>query len=291
MTEPLRLRARVDAPLDTVRHALTDAAELRVWLAEHAQVDLPGRYEFWGRYTPDGAEPRQRVLHADDHSIRLEWTVHGTATTAELAIEPETETSTLISVSQSHVDWHEAILETGLAELSTFWSLAITNLIAHLEGRELPPRCDYSSCEQQAHIDIAASPGRVWEALMDPEIFQQWFGARMDVEPHVGGRWAMGGFDSATDHAKIIELEKERKVTMEFSDMVSTWELEGSAGKTRLTFVQSGFDEPPYAGWAGWLGGVAELRRFLEMPDWRPMWVGVDMPGAPDDMLVVEGEG
>jgi uncharacterized protein YndB with AHSA1/START domain len=291
MTEPLRLRARVDAPLDTVRRALTDAAELRVWLAEHAETDLPERFEFWGRYTPDGAEPRQRVLHADDHSIRLEWTVHGTATTAELAIEPETATSTLISVSQSHVDWREAILETGLAELSTFWSLAITNLIAHLEGRELPPRCDYSSREQQAHIDIAATPDRVWEALMDPEIFQQWFGARMDVEPHVGGRWAMGGFDSGTDNAKIIELEKERKVTMEFSDMVSTWELEGSAGRTRLTFVQSGFDEPPYAGWAGWLGGVAELRRFLEMPDWRPMWVGVDMPGAPADMLVVEGEG
>jgi uncharacterized protein YndB with AHSA1/START domain len=288
MTDLLRLRARVDAPLDDVRRALTDATALRVWLAEHAEADLPGRYEFWGRYTPDGTEPHQRVLHADDHSIRLEWTVRGTPTTAELAIEPESDASTLISVTQSHVDWVEAVQEKGLAELSTFWTLAITNLVAYLEDRELTPLCDYSSREMRAHVDLAASPDRVWHALMDPETFKRWFGASMDVEPHVGGRWAMGGFEHGTPPAKIVELEQDRKVTMEFHDMVSTWELEGSAGKTRLTFVYSGFDEPPYAGWVGWLSGVAELRRFLEMPDWRPMWLDVEMPGVPDDMVFVE---
>ena len=45
------------APPEAVHAALTDAAALRVWLAEHAEVALPDRYEFWGRYTPDGAEP------------------------------------------------------------------------------------------------------------------------------------------------------------------------------------------------------------------------------------------
>jgi uncharacterized protein YndB with AHSA1/START domain len=54
MTEPLILRARLAAPVAEVRRALTDPAALRVWLAEHAEVDLPHRYEFWGRYTPDG---------------------------------------------------------------------------------------------------------------------------------------------------------------------------------------------------------------------------------------------
>lgn len=288
MNDTLRLRARVDAPLDAVRRALTDAAALRIWLAEHAEVDLPARYEFWGRYTPDGAAPHQRVLHADDLTVRLEWTVEGQATTAELAIAPETDASTLISVSQSHVDWREAVLDKGLAALSTFWSLAITNLIAYLEGRELTPRCDYSSREMRAQVDIAATRERVWESLMDPEIFQRWFGARMDVEPHVGGRWAMGGFDEeGGPPATIVELDPGHKVTMEWPDLVSTWELEESGGKTRLTFVHSGFDEPPYAGWAGWLGGVAELRRFLEIPDWRPMWLGVEMPGAPDGLVIV----
>ena len=284
MNETLRLRARVDAPLATVRDALTDVAALRVWLAEHAEVDLPARYEFWGRYTPDGAEPHQRVLHADENTIRLEWTVQGEATTAELAIEPESDTATVISVSQSHVDWHEAVREQGLAALSTFWSLAVTNLIAYLEGREPTPRVDYTSREMNEHIDIAAEPGEVWESLMNPEIFQRWFGARIDIEPHVGGRWAMGGFDVSEDVAKIVELEPGRKVTMAWSDMVTTWELAGSAGRTRLTFVQSGFDEPPYAGWGGWLGGLAELRRYHEIPDWRPMWLAVDMPGLPNEI-------
>ena len=42
MTEPdLRLRAVVPARPKVVYEALTDPAALRVWLAEHADVDLP----------------------------------------------------------------------------------------------------------------------------------------------------------------------------------------------------------------------------------------------------------
>jgi uncharacterized protein YndB with AHSA1/START domain len=78
MTEPdLRLRAVVPAPPKVVYEALTDPAALRVWLAEHADVDLPGKYEFWGRFTPDGAKPHQRVLHVDERTIRFAWTVGG----------------------------------------------------------------------------------------------------------------------------------------------------------------------------------------------------------------------
>ena len=48
-----------------------------------------------------------------------------------------------------------------------------------------------------------------------------------------------------------------------------------SGGKTRLTFVMSGFDEanPPYGAWLGWLSGVASLRRFNEQKDWQSIWV------------------
>ena len=42
----LRLRAVVPAPPNIVYEALTDPAALRVWLAEHADVQLPGKYEF-----------------------------------------------------------------------------------------------------------------------------------------------------------------------------------------------------------------------------------------------------
>src|SRR5215510_591861 len=99
MTEPdLRLRAVVPAPPKVVYEALTDPAALRVWLAEHADVDLPGKYEFWGRYTPDGAEPHQRVLHVDEHTIRFAWTVEGVETTSEFQLaEDEDEDGTLVT--------------------------------------------------------------------------------------------------------------------------------------------------------------------------------------------------
>jgi uncharacterized protein YndB with AHSA1/START domain len=78
VTEPdLRVRAVVPAPPKVVYEALTDPAALRAWLAGHAGVDLPGTYQFWGRYPPDGAQPHQRVLHADERTIRFAWTPAG----------------------------------------------------------------------------------------------------------------------------------------------------------------------------------------------------------------------
>ena len=101
MIEPdLRLRAVVPAPPMTVYEALTDPAALRVWLAEHANVELPGTYEFWGRCTPDGAVPRQRVLHVDEHTIRFAWTVGGVETTVQFELA-EDEDSTLVTLSQT----------------------------------------------------------------------------------------------------------------------------------------------------------------------------------------------
>jgi Activator of Hsp90 ATPase homolog 1-like protein len=108
----------------------------------------------------------------------------------------------------------------------------------------------------------------------------------MEIEPAVGGRWAMGGFDVENSVARIVELEPDRRVVLDWGSMVSTWELEGSEGQTRLTFVHSGFTgHPPYAGWIGWLAGASELRRFHEMPGWRPMWVEYGIPGTPEGVL------
>jgi uncharacterized protein YndB with AHSA1/START domain len=144
MTEQseLRLRAVMPAPPEAVHAALTDAAALRVWLTEHAEVALPDRYEFWGRYTPDGAEPHQRVLHASERTLRLAWTVDGVETTVELTLtenEPEHEADhadaggTLLTLTQSDLpSFAEILADTAgpRGELQTFWSVAIANLAA-----------------------------------------------------------------------------------------------------------------------------------------------------------------
>jgi uncharacterized protein YndB with AHSA1/START domain len=294
MTEPdLRLRAVVPASPKVVYEALTDPAALRVWLAEHADVDLPGKYEFWGRFTPDGAEPHQRVLHVDERTIRFAWTLDGVETTTQIEVA-EDEDGTLVTLSQSDLPSFEDVLADkagARGALQTFWSLAIANLADYLAGRELTPTCDFTSSELHASVVIDAAPDTVFDSMIQPEVFRKWFGANVDIEPYVGGRFAMGGFELDPGGAKFVEFEPGRKATLLFADGESTsWELEGSDGKTRLTMMHSGFDpaNPPYPGWAGWLGGIAGLRRHHELPRRRSIWRQVEIAGVPAGMFAID---
>jgi uncharacterized protein YndB with AHSA1/START domain len=294
MIEPdMRLRAVVPAPPATVYEALTDPAALRVWLAEHAEVELPGKYEFWGRFTPDGAEPHQRVLYVDERTIRFAWTVEGVETTAEFQLD-EDEDGTLVTLSQTDLPSFEDILADkagARGAVQTFWSLAIANLADYLSGRELTPKCDFTSADLRASVVIDAAPEAVFESIIQPEHFRRWFGVNVDIEPYLGGRFAMGGFDLDPGGIKFVEFEPGSKATLRHADgMTDSWELEGSDGKTRLTLVESGFDpaNPPYAGWGGWLGGIAELRRYHEVPHWRSIWRQIEIAGIPEGMFTID---
>jgi uncharacterized protein YndB with AHSA1/START domain len=296
MTEPndLRLRALLPAPPEAVYAALTDAAALRVWLAEHAEVALPDRYEFWGRYTPDGAEPHQRLLYVDERTLRFAWTIDDVESTVSFELA-EDEGRTLLTLSQSDLpSFADVLADTAGARgaLQTFWSLAISNLADHLSGRELTPKCDFTSAELHASVVIDAAPEAVFDSLTQSEQFCKWSGANVDIEPYVGGRFAMGGFELDPEGARFVEFEPGRKATLRFPDGITQgWELAGSDGRTRLTFVQSGFDpdNPPYPGWIGWLGGVAELRRYHEVPQWSTLWRQLEFPGVPAGMLSIDG--
>ncbi|TDD09602.1 SRPBCC domain-containing protein [Nonomuraea deserti] len=276
MTEPMIIRVRVQAPLKTVRHALTDPAALRVWLAEHAEVALPATFGFWGRTIPEGDAPHQRPLHADERTLRFAWLLDGEETTTEFTLEEDGD-ATIVSVSQTHFDFQDVITGKSIrGVLQTFWCCALANLAEHLEGRELTPKVDFSTSEMRAQITIDASPSDVFDSLTDSEAVTRWFGYPVDIEPYVGGRFAMGGLANNPDPAKVVELEPARKLSVDWGDTgIGTWELEGSGGKTRMTMVQSGFDEdrPPYAAWGGFLSGLAELRRYHEVADWTPMFL------------------
>jgi uncharacterized protein YndB with AHSA1/START domain len=289
----LRLRAVVPAPVKVTYEALTDPAALRVWLAEHANVDLPGTYEFWGRHTPDGAAPHQRVLHVDERTIRFAWTIDGVETTSQFEVA-EDDDGTLVTLSQTDLPSFEVAIADKAGSrgaLSTFWQLAIANLADYLAGRELTPKCDFTSAELRASIVIDAAPEAVFDSMTQPEYFRRWFGANVDIEPYVGGRFAMGGFEIDPGGAKFVEFEPGRKATLRYADgMLDSWELAGSDGKTRLTVVQSGFDpaNPPYPGWAGWLAGLAGLRRHHELPHGRSIWRQVEIAGVPEGMFAID---
>ncbi|WP_416900935.1 SRPBCC domain-containing protein [Micromonospora echinospora] len=276
MTEPMTIRARLDAPLKTVHHALTDPAELRTWLTEHAEVELPDRYAFWGRNTPEGDAPHQRLLHADDHDLRFTWLLGGEETTTTINLAEDGPDATVLTLTQTHFDFAEAISGSNIrGVLQTWWSLGIANLAAHLEGRSLLPKVDFTSADLRGELLIDAPMDAVYTSLTDSEQASAWFGYPIGIEPWVGGRYAMGGFESGYA-AKVVDLEPGRRMSVDWGPTgVTTWELDESEGRTRLTFVQSGFDEqnPPYGAWGGSVSGLAELRRFHEMPDWRPIWL------------------
>ncbi|MFU8854706.1 SRPBCC domain-containing protein [Micromonospora sp. SL1-18] len=280
MSDLLTIRVRLAAPAERVWRALTDPTELRVWFAEHAEVELPHRYAFWGRYTPEGDAPHQRLLHADERSLRFAWVLDGVETTSEIEVTPQGD-DTELTLRQSHFVFAEALDGSTIrGVLQTWWSLTLANLNAYLEGRPLLPRTDFTSADLRGELVIDAPMDRVWTSLTDSEQASSWFGYPIGIEPWVGGRYAMGGFESGYA-AKVVDLEPGRKMSVDWGPTgVITWELAESGGKTRLTFVQSGFDEgnPPYAAWSGSVAGLSELRRFHEVPDWQPIWLAEELP-------------
>jgi uncharacterized protein YndB with AHSA1/START domain len=272
MTEPLVLQVRAKAGIDDVRQALTDPKALNLWLGEHSTVDLPGTFEFWGRYIPEGDAPHQRVLGYDGSTLTLAWTLGGEETITEITLTSDGDDATVVKLSQTGFDYADAISGANIrGVLQTFWSLAFANLVDHLDGRELTTRPDFTSPVFAGEALIDAPVAQVYSSLTESEKASAWFGYPVEIDLRKGGRFAMGGFDAGPG-VEIVDLVEGRKMSMDWGDGgISTWELAESDGKTRLTFVMSGFDEsnPPYGAWLGWLSGVAALRRYNELPDWK----------------------
>src|SRR5688572_8760461 len=210
----MKKRIRIAAPLRAVHRALTDPAALRVWLAEQAEVDLPGRYEFWGRFTPNGEVPHQRLLHADDSSLRFDWELDGVVTSVDIGLAAEPgpggdSESTLLTLTQTEVPgWPEILTTAGNRSLMhTYWALALANLADYAEGRAPVARCDFTSAVLRSEVLIDADRLAVYASLTEPEQFSQWSGVKVEAELRPGGRWAMGGFEANPHPAHVIDIQ------------------------------------------------------------------------------------
>ncbi|WP_020666957.1 SRPBCC family protein [Amycolatopsis nigrescens] len=289
MTELLQLRARLAATPPAVYSALTEATALTTWLAEYADISLPQRrFEFWGRYTPQGARGRQRLLEAErDRLLKFAWTLDGKATTAEIRLAPDGRDGTELTVVQDGAPTLEELMaptgrRDGLHSLHTFWGLAIAGLAEYVEGRELTPKCDFGpdrAAEIRIEVTVGAPADEVFESLIDPVRIGRWFGWEAEVEPRLGGRMTLGA------DGRIFEFEPGRKLAYGDGEMVVRWELAESGGGTRLTFVQSGFEpgelDNAAQHEAGWLAGIAELKRMHELGErWQPLTT--ELPADPE---------
>jgi uncharacterized protein YndB with AHSA1/START domain len=276
------LRVSIGARPAAVYAALTDAAALRAWLAEHAEVALDdGVFEFWGRYTPEGERGRQRLLSFEpDRRLSFSWTLQGATTEVGVALEDQ-DAGTLLSLTHSGVPPRPSGDSYWVRDLLM---LSLANLASYCEGRAIGPRCDFtafSAEEARASVEITAAPGEVFASLIEPAQLNRWIADKAEVEPQVGGR-----YDFGWDHGpvKILELEPDRVLAYSWrhswedgqgpGSTVVRWELEGSQGRTHLTIVHSGFGAGRRTeGYQlGWMEFLASLKRMHEVgPAWRPV--------------------
>lgn len=279
-------RIHIAAPPAAVFRALTDPAALVVWLDEHADVSLAeGRYDFWGRYSLAGERGRKRLLaHEPDRRLRFAWQIGGEEMEQDFALQPEGDAGTLLTLTNSNIPDRDGAEPASL----DFWAMALDNLADYAEERTHGGHIDLSTPAGQegwAGVQVAATPAQVWAALTEPDQLNRWMAvdAKVDLQP--GGRYDLGW-----DHGpvKILDLEPRRVLSYSWEwaaekDTVVRWELEGSAGQTRVTIVHSGFADPKHAAGyrLGWQAFLTTLKRMLEGgATWRPQEMVEAAPAA-----------
>lgn len=232
MTE-LRMRFAVQVPPERVWRALTEVDELEAWFCEHAEVDLAkGTYDFWGRYTIDnpGRDAGRHEVLGIDHgqALRIVWKFRGADTTVELTVDFDENDACHVAVLHSDLpewQWDDG----GTPE--NFWDTVLgTNLVGWLEGGDAGYRYDFStrpSGDYQLSVDINSPTESVWRAVREQV-------ATWEVQDRHSDR-----------PLEILNLVEGRELThtLPFGSQVVTFTLEGSGGRTRLTLIQSGFDD------------------------------------------------
>lgn len=277
MSETIVLRQHVTVEPGEAWAALTTAAALEAWLSEHADVSIEeGRYAFWGRFSPSGDAERQRLLEADaPRRLCFSWSLGGHESEVEIELLPGPGGT---RITLTHRD---APPRTPTeVYVRDWWQLSLDNLANFLEQRRLASKVDFTSLKSRDatyEVEIDATPETVFAALIEPEQLERWIATGATVEPEVGGRYDLGWNIGPT---RILELVPNERLAYDWRtgddhpDMVVRWVLEGSAGRTHLTVVQSGFvSEDHAASWTlGLASRVASLKRMLEVgTDWRPV--------------------
>jgi uncharacterized protein YndB with AHSA1/START domain len=139
-------------------------------------------------------------------------------------------------------------------------------------------------------VDLKAPIARVWRALTDHREFGAWFRVRLDG-PFVPGQVSRGqitypGYEHLKWEAVVQKMEPERYFSFTWHpyaiepDTDYTTEpptlveftLEKTAGGTRLTVVESGFDKLPperrlqafRSNDGGWAEQVGNIARYLQ---------------------------
>lgn len=267
---------RIAASRDDVYSALIDEDALRAWFAEDASVNVDeGRYQFSGRYvlgTPEPGQPGME-LHKAEAGRRLiySWPLEDQGSIVAMELEDEDRGSVLKLE-------HHKLSGTMPWLVEAFWSMALENLRGYVERGEPGLRFDFANIpygDVHCSTEINADPDEVFDALIDPAQLDRYMSeSPATVEPVKDGIIDLGW--SSEGPVKILDIAPGERLSYSWrSDKedavgtVVTWEVEGSAGRTRLTLVHSGF-APDRAGTdygLGWLDYMNRIKQMVEAGD------------------------
>ena len=142
----------------------------------------------------------------------------------------------------------------------------------------------------EKHIDLKASPSRVWKALTDYQEFGQWFGVKLEgpfvVGKTVAGKLTYPGFEHLQWAVDVKKMESERLFsftwhpyavdpTIDYSKETPTlveFALEPNGSGTHLTVTESGFDKLPAdrrleafrKDEEGWIEQMENIAKYVE---------------------------
>lgn len=280
---PFRAAQVFDALFTT--HALTS------WFCEFAEVEpAANAYDFWGRYTPeapaDQAAGHHPLTHlAQQRYLGYTWRLNNTDSHVLIKLLGRSEETVL---TLRHTAPAGAQLTNGW-QLRDFWFLSLENLRAHLAGKPAAARVDFSSPmvgDIHHELTIDASPAEVFATIIRPNQIDRWIGNGSRVEPEPGGSYTFGWMGM-----KILEIVPDKKLSVsptydnngveEITPHAFTWTLTEDKGKTRLTFVHSGFapDESNVSANLGWLSYMTRLKSLAE---WGAAWQHPLVPVEPE---------
>jgi uncharacterized protein YndB with AHSA1/START domain len=285
----VRIQGKFKASPERLFQALLESQPLTKCFCEFADVSPTAKaYDFWGRFTPEAPADQKAGHHpltllATNRHLAYKWTVYQADTQVLFKLLPRQDETVL------------TLRQTGSAALSPdrgrqirdYWFLSLENLRRYLDGKTAAARVDFSRPMQgdiRHELIVDAPASRVFETIIRPDQINQWIGNGAAVEPKPGGSYSFGWMGM-----KILEIVPDKKLSVsptydnngveEITPHAFTWTLEESSGKTRLTFVHSGFapDESTEDASLGWLSYMSRLRSLAEYgSDWQHPLVPVE---------------
>lgn len=294
MTDPawtIEHSQHIEAPVDKVFAALTDAAALKGWFAEHAEISpkVGGPWRFWGKHnlgTPRSANAADLLVAIDPgKSLRYSSMIGDIPTEVILSVAEgkdwQGNLGTKASVKQTGARALPGLRSQELVE--DFWRLALGNLRAFVTGGDELCRPDLADPKPEIRVSlqIDAPAAKVFRALLAPEALKVWLGANATVEPKVGGTYRYGwkykvnGKDVEGGPTRILELVQDKRLVSDWLDWRGddsvtgqkvTWTLEPAGTGTQVTLVHDGFTRATDFGDYpfGWQGFAQSLKGYVE---------------------------